>query len=175
MEGFLTIPLFRIMDILRKPPSLVQTTGFSLDLSLETDGHCRTWLLFLLNIHFCVDFDACLESLLNNLHTTKTELPSRGNQIFCQDFLVLCWINCAPGAHWQQNIPKKSITHHHICFVFFRFGDLKTQPISAIRNCNPWVTYPPLSLLSLGIICTCFLFLATIPNIYLILLLPLLC
>ena len=84
--------------------------------SEDWDGNCRTWLLFLLS-HFCVDFDVCLDNLLlSNLPTTKTQLLSKGNQIFCQDFLVFCSINCSiasiPGplaAKHFQNINDPSL------------------------------------------------------------------
>ena len=66
----------------------------SSSLSGGWDGHFRTQLFFYLISVWTL---MCLQSLScwKNVHMTKTQLPTRGNQIFCQDFQVLCLINCA--------------------------------------------------------------------------------
>ena len=64
------------------------------------------WLFFLLLL-FPIIILASLNVIGTNvvLILTKSEVPSRGNQTFCQDFLVLC---C------RKKISKTSMTHLHL-------------------------------------------------------------
>ena len=80
---------------MQNPPS-VQTAGFSSDLSLETEKAIVEHGSF---FHFCVEFYVCFGSL-SRCTIYRWSRPSGGNHIFCQYFLLLCWINLAIDLKW---------------------------------------------------------------------------
>ena len=100
---FLLAEYFRIIDILGIPPSSVLITGISWMMAIAEHGSCfyltiSVWILMCSMLGVIV--------LRDNLPTTKTLLPIRGKQIFCQDFLVelivpLIW-NITPWPIWPQ-------------------------------------------------------------------------
>ena len=116
--------------------------------SVNCNGHCKTWLLFLLN-RFRVDFDACLESLSDwtiYLRPNRSFLAeaTRFAKIswYFVEFIVSLILNSTPGLlaakHLQDlNNPPPYLTVGIRCFSLYEFH-FDTNHIDGMAKMFNW-------------------------------------
>ena len=94
---FLHAGLFRILGYPWIPPSSVQTIALSWALSLETEvAITENVCCFYMTISVWIFMYAWKSLSWWTIYLWPTvSFQGRGNQIICQDVLVLCWIHCA--------------------------------------------------------------------------------
>ena len=133
-------------EMFRYTPLQFRSQVLSWDLSLKTEMAIAEY--------GCCFYLTNLWCILDVIVLTKTQIPSRGIQIFCQDFLVLCWINWAIDLKWCPWTTGHNTSPKHqrpTAMSDSRYEVLLIVCIQFCRQTFQWCVWPKRSVLDFNL------------------------